>query len=75
MLLGQWYQSTSRTPFAAFNRLQAALMRRFLARGGTLEVWMARLAPAFRRRYEWICQQAEPMPVNVGPSESRTIGQ
>jgi hypothetical protein len=32
--------------------LQVALMRRHLARGGTIQSWCARLAPAFKRRYE-----------------------
>ncbi|HYJ80906.1 MAG TPA: hypothetical protein VEW03_14940 [Longimicrobiaceae bacterium] len=39
------------TRFAAYVALQAALMRRFLARGGTTEDFCLRLAPAFRQRY------------------------
>lgn len=39
------------TRFAAYAALQCALMRRFLARGGTAEEFCTRLAPAFRRRY------------------------
>jgi hypothetical protein len=39
------------TRFAAYAALQAALMQRFLARGGTTEEFCLRLAPAFRQRY------------------------
>jgi hypothetical protein len=37
--------------FAAYAALQCALMRRHLARGGTVEDFCARLAPVFHRRY------------------------
>ncbi|HEU4562104.1 MAG TPA: hypothetical protein VFS20_30025 [Longimicrobium sp.] len=37
--------------FAAYTALQVALMRRYLARGGTQEEFCSRLAPAFHRRY------------------------
>jgi hypothetical protein len=39
------------TRFAAYTALQCALMRRFLARGGTQEEFCLRLAPVFHRRY------------------------
>lgn len=39
------------TPLAAYLALQCALMRCFIARGGTDEEFCARLAPAFHRRY------------------------
>lgn len=39
------------TGFAAYLALEVALMRRFVARGGTEEEFCARLAPAFHRRY------------------------
>jgi hypothetical protein len=39
------------TPFAAYTALQCALMRRFLARGGSQEEFCVRLAPVFHRRY------------------------
>lgn len=39
------------TRFAAYVALQCALMRRFLARGGTAEEFCERLAPIFHRRY------------------------
>lgn len=41
----------SRTRFAAYVALQCALMRRFVARGGTPEEFCERLAPVFHRRY------------------------
>jgi hypothetical protein len=31
--------------------LQAALLRHYLARGGTVQAWCSRLAPAFQQRY------------------------
>lgn len=37
--------------FAAYIALELALMRRFVARGGTEEEFCRRLAPAFHRRY------------------------
>jgi hypothetical protein len=58
MVLGRSYLSKSPSPFAAYNRLQAALMKRFLRRGGSVEIWMERYAPRFRQRYGWLC--AEP---------------
>ena len=61
VLLGQYYLSKCPTPLAAYNNLQAALMRRFLRRGGTIERWVAVFAPRFRHRYGWICEQ--PVPV------------
>jgi hypothetical protein len=39
------------TRFAAYTALQVALMRRYMARGGTQEEFCLRLAPAFHRRY------------------------
>lgn len=39
------------TRYAAYIALQVALMRRHLARGGTLEDFCARLAPIFHRRF------------------------
>ena len=40
-----------RTGFAAYLALEIALMRRYVARGGTPEEFCTRLAPAFRRRF------------------------
>ena len=53
-LLGESYLSRFPSPLAAYNRLQTALMRRFVARGGTPELWIERMAPTFRERYEWL---------------------
>lgn len=39
------------TRFAAYTALQCALMRRYMARGGTQEEFCLRLAPVFHRRY------------------------
>ncbi len=53
-LLGEAYLSRFPRPLAAYNRLQTALMKRFVARGGTPELWIERMAPTFRDRYEWL---------------------
>lgn len=45
------YVAVQPTGYAAYLALQAALMRRHLARGGTLEDFCARLAPIFHRRF------------------------
>ena len=51
MILVQEYLARHGSPFAAYMALQRALLRQFLARGGTEEIWCTRIAPAFRRRY------------------------
>jgi len=45
------YLESSTTRFSAYVSLQCALMRCFVARGGTYEEFCARLAPAFHRKY------------------------
>lgn len=50
---------SSPTRFAAYIGLQAALMRRFVARGGTVEEFCLRLAPVFHRRYAPLFFEAE----------------
>ncbi len=62
-LLADSYRTRFLSPLAAYNRLQAALMRRFVNRGGTSDQWIERLAPAFWKRYGWLCE--EPVPVRV----------
>lgn len=39
------------TRFGAYVALQCALMRRYVARGGTQEEFCVRLAPVFHRKY------------------------
>jgi hypothetical protein len=39
------------SPLAGYLALQCALMRRFIARGGTDEEFCTRLAPVYRRRF------------------------
>ncbi len=58
MLYGQIFLSRHSTPFSAYNHLQRTLMRRYLNRGGTLEQWCTRFAPAFRARYGWMLDDA-----------------
>jgi hypothetical protein len=50
----------SDTRLGAYLGLQRALMRRFVARGGTPEDFCARLAPAFCRRYAPLLLEAGP---------------
>lgn len=45
------YVAVQPSRYAAYVALQVALMRRYLARGGTLEDFCSRLAPIFHRRY------------------------
>ncbi len=56
-ILSDSYMAKSPTRMAAYNRLQTALMRRFLKGGGTLERWIECIAPVFRTRYGWLCEQ------------------
>lgn len=51
MILASEYRAKHGSGFAAYMALQAALLRHYLARGGTVQMWCARLAPAFQRRY------------------------
>lgn len=51
MILATKFRAEHGSGFAAYMALQAALLRHFLARGGTVQVWCVRMAPAFQRRY------------------------
>ena len=51
MILVQEYLARYGSAFAAYMALQRSLLRHFLKQGGTEEIWCARIAPAFRRRY------------------------
>ena len=53
--------ATQPTRLAAYLALQCALMRRFVAQGGTAEDFCQRLAPIYHRRYA---------PVILGEQES-----
>ena len=68
-LLGESYRARFASPLAAYNRLQTALMRRFMNRGGTMDRWLIELAPAFRQRYGCLCRQ--PVLVRVETGEHR----
>jgi hypothetical protein len=50
------YLVRSSSGFAAYMALQCRLLSRFRARGGSDGEWIARLAPAFRRRYGWLLE-------------------
>ncbi len=63
MILATEYRARHASGFRAYMALQAALMRRHIARGGTIQSWCARLAPAFQQRYGTeLLSQAEPKP-------------
>jgi hypothetical protein len=51
MEIARRYLARSPSRFQAYLALQAALMNRHLARGGSMEDFCHRLAPAFRRRW------------------------
>ncbi|MBX6366321.1 MAG: hypothetical protein IRZ00_20950 [Gemmatimonadetes bacterium] len=51
MILAQRFLELNGDPFAAYMALQRALLARYVSRGGTVEQWCERLAPAFQRRY------------------------
>lgn len=60
MELARRYVGTHRSPFHAYLALQRALMARHVARGGTMEDFCARLAPAFRRKYAALLSDPAP---------------
>jgi hypothetical protein len=51
MEMARRFMETNSSGFAAYIALQCALMRRFVARGGTSEDFCSRLAPVFHRKY------------------------
>lgn len=51
MVLAQLYSARYGSIFTAYMALQRALLRRYLAQGGTWQEWCERLAPVFQRRY------------------------
>lgn len=50
-MLGELYLARCDSGFEAYMALQRALVKRWLARGGTEQSWCERLAPVFRLRY------------------------
>jgi hypothetical protein len=76
----QRYQKAFPTGLGAYLGLQRALMRRYVARGGTEEDFCARLAPVFHRRYAGILLEkpiriydgGEPQP--AGPRRDYALG-
>ncbi len=63
--LGQAYWERFGSPLAAYNRLLARLMKVFIRRGGTPEIWLGTMAPAFRRRHDCICEGMVAVSVRV----------
>ena len=54
MLLATVYLSRYDCRLRAYNMLQWELMDAYLRRGGSVDTWCARYAPAFRRRFGWM---------------------
>ncbi|HUF50879.1 MAG TPA: hypothetical protein VMN60_08610 [Longimicrobiales bacterium] len=50
-MLGELYLARCDSGFEAYMALQRALVKRWLARGGTEQSWCERLAPVFQLRY------------------------
>jgi hypothetical protein len=70
-LLGQSYMERFGSPLAAYNRLQTTLMRLFFRRGGTPEIWLEKMAPAFRRRHGCICEGLVPVTLKSRSTHAR----
>ena len=60
MEVARRYSESFPSRFAAYTALQCALMRRYLARGGTAEDFCTRLAPVFHRRYAPVFLESAP---------------
>jgi hypothetical protein len=61
MEIARRYLQASPSGFQAYVSLQCALMRRHVARGGTMEDFCLRLAPAFHRRYAALLLEGAPL--------------
>lgn len=61
MEIARRYREDSPSGFQAYVSLQCALMRRHVARGGTMEDFCQRLAPVFRRRYASLLLEGRPV--------------
>jgi hypothetical protein len=59
MEMARRFLETNPSGFSAYLALQCALMRRYVARGGTCEEFCSRLAPVFHRRYAPLLLDAE----------------
>jgi hypothetical protein len=51
MILAAQYRAKHGSGFAAYMALQAVLLKHYVARGGTVQGWCTKLAPAFQQRY------------------------
>jgi hypothetical protein len=60
MEIARRFLARSPSRFQAYLALQRALMSRHLARGGTIEDFCHRLAPAFRRRWSGLLHETRP---------------
>lgn len=62
MEIARSYLAGYATGFAAYLALEVALMRRYVARGGSPEEFCSRLAPAFRRRFSPLLEETPEHP-------------
>jgi|GEM_PF-1354453 len=62
MEIARSYLAGYATGFAAYLALEVALMRRYVARGGSQEEFCTRLAPTFRRRFAPMLEEAPGRP-------------
>jgi hypothetical protein len=60
MEIARPYLARSKSRFHAYLALQRALMNRYLARGGSVDDFCTRLAPAFRRRWARMLLEGAP---------------
>lgn len=54
MILFSKFVTEAKTPLAAYNLLQIAYIRLYIAGGGTVEQWCLTMAEPFRERFGWI---------------------
>lgn len=70
LILAEEALATAPSPLAAYNQLQLRLMRRYIARGGTEELWCRMLAPVFSARYSWMLPNGSE---SCSPGRSPTV--
>jgi hypothetical protein len=58
MGVARQYLQQHRSPLAAYNALQVALLARYVARGGRADAWCRRRAARFRGRFGWMLESS-----------------
>lgn len=62
MILAEMELARCPTPFAAYVRLQARLLARWVAQGESEADWAPRVAAVYARRYRWVLEQGSRTP-------------